>query len=116
VLIATLCQVYESNEVSKAVVELFKSEGQVLTLLNQFIYRELKKTCKMLYKVFLSVFLVQETTLFRTDSMTTRAIVNYLKSVATGYLQDVLGPYLNNMQQYSKGYEVGCHDNQHVKM
>ena len=60
----------------------------------------------------LRFFQVQETTLFRTDSMTTRAIVNYLKSEATGYLQDVLGPYLNNIQQYATGYEVkGCYGN-----
>ena len=52
VLIAALCQAYESNEVSKAVVELFKSESQVLMLLNQFIYRELKKTCKNVVFVF----------------------------------------------------------------
>ena len=44
VFISTLCNVYESNEVSRTVINLFNAEGQVLALINQFLYRELKKT------------------------------------------------------------------------
>lgn len=44
IMLATLCRVYESEELSKTIIRIFNSEGQALRLLIQLIYRDLKAT------------------------------------------------------------------------
>eukprot|EP00179_Madagascaria_erythrocladioides_P003782 CAMPEP_0198308766 /NCGR_PEP_ID=MMETSP1450-20131203/1338_1 /TAXON_ID=753684 ORGANISM="Madagascaria erythrocladiodes, Strain CCMP3234" /NCGR_SAMPLE_ID=MMETSP1450 /ASSEMBLY_ACC=CAM_ASM_001115 /LENGTH=793 /DNA_ID=CAMNT_0044011471 /DNA_START=83 /DNA_END=2464 /DNA_ORIENTATION=- len=81
VLISVLCDVYQSNEVAHVVVSIFEANNQAHRVLNQLLFREIKRT-------------EQETTLFRTDSMATKSTRNYMKLIATTYLRDTLGPLI----------------------
>jgi hypothetical protein len=93
VLVSALCSVYQSNEVSSTLVSVFEGNGQAHRFLSQLLYREIKRT-------------EQETTLFRTDSMATKSVRNYLKLLATSYLTDTMGPIIDEVIKSPAGYEV----------
>jgi len=93
VIVATLCRVYESSEVTKTITNLFSYEEKILILLNQLVYRDLKA-------------LKQEGTIFRTDSPATKVMTVFLKTSAASYLQDVLGEMVREVVKDPNGYEI----------
>jgi len=95
VIIATLCKVYESEELSKTVIRIFNSEGQALRLLIQLIYRELKSSKHN-----------DGQTLFRNDTMGTKTTRNYFKMIASSYMKKILEPLANELIANPKGYEI----------
>jgi hypothetical protein len=78
IVVASLCDVYQSDEVARVLVSIFESQHQTHRLLNQLLYREIKRT-------------EQAPTLFRTDSMATKAVRNYLRLVAAPFVRAALG-------------------------
>jgi hypothetical protein len=48
VILSCLCRAYESEEMSKALIRLFNSEGFSLRFLVQLIYRDLRETSMLL--------------------------------------------------------------------
>jgi len=93
VVVSTLCQCYQSNEIAALVVSIFESHDQALRLINQLLFREIKAT-------------QQETTLFRTDSMATKVLRSFLRLLATDYLRATIGKLIGEVTQAPKGYEV----------
>jgi len=93
VILSSLCRVYESEELSKAIIRLFNAEGHALRLLIQLIYRDLKAT-------------VYEDILFRNDSMATKTTRNYFKLIGSDYLRTVLSAGVKDVLLNPKGYEV----------
>jgi hypothetical protein len=78
VIVASLCDVYQSDEVARVLVSIFEAQHQTHRLLNQLLFREIKRT-------------EQAATLFRTDSMATKAVRNYLRLSAGPFVRAALG-------------------------
>lgn len=77
-IVAALCDVYQSDEVARVLVSIFEAQHQTHRLLNQLLFREIKRT-------------EQAPTLFRTDSMATKAVRNYLRLSAAPFVRSALG-------------------------
>eukprot|EP01119_Soliformovum_irregulare_P006687 TRINITY_DN1897_c0_g1_i5.p1 TRINITY_DN1897_c0_g1~~TRINITY_DN1897_c0_g1_i5.p1 ORF type:complete len:461 (+),score=104.02 TRINITY_DN1897_c0_g1_i5:649-2031(+) len=84
VILSTLCKVYDSNQVITTVVSFALAEHQVLSLLNQFVYREIRNTNS-------------DQTLFRLDSPASKAVVAFLRVVGQPYLHEVMAPLLDQV-------------------
>jgi hypothetical protein len=77
IIVCALADVYQNDELARTLVSLFEANHQAHRLLNQLLYREIKRT-------------EHAETLFRTDSMATKATRNYLRLVAGGFLHGTL--------------------------
>jgi len=93
VVIASLCKVSDSDELSKAVIRLFNAEGQAVRLVVQLIYRDLRGT-------------KTQDTLFRIDSIATKTIRNYFKLVASDYLKNSFAPMVIGIINHPNGMEI----------
>ncbi|PRP88422.1 RasGTPase-activating protein [Planoprotostelium fungivorum] len=93
VLICVLCRTYETEELSKAVIRLFNSEGQALRLLVQLMFRDLKTTNN-------------EDVLFRNDTISTKTTRNYFKMIGNDYVHHTLSQLIQRVIAFPKGYEV----------
>ena len=93
---ATLTKIYQSDEVMSTIVRLFYFQGQHIRLLNHLIYRELVEVAEK-----------DPGTLFRQDSLATKASRAYMKLVGHEYLQRILSPLLNDLLTLSNSnFEV----------
>lgn len=92
---AALLQLYESQELARAVVHVFHSQYAVNSLLNHCFHREIRRT-------------TAETTLFRTDSPATRTTIVFFKfeDKSASWLANTLLPLINRVLQNPNGYEV----------
>jgi len=92
-MIAALVEVCESEEVVISLINLAATQGRHLALLVHLINRVIKAT-------------EVETTLFRTDSMTTKAARGYMQVVGGDYLRTMLSPLITAILQDPVGFEI----------
>lgn len=92
-----LTKVYQSDELISTMVKLFSFQNLHINFLNHLIYREL---------VQISQKPDAEQTLFRSDSVATKAIRAFLKRTATEYLIATLGPLIHSVMSNGNSFEV----------
>lgn len=92
---SALLQLYESQELARAIVHVFHSQYSVNSLLNHCFHREIRRT-------------TAETTLFRTDSPATRTTIVFFKleDKTSSWLSKTLLPLINRVIQNPGGFEV----------
>jgi len=86
VIPSTLTKCYQSDEVISALIQLFYAEDAHFRLLNHILYRELVLAAER-----------SETTLFRGDSVATKATRAYFRLVGSQYLKDTLAPFVKEV-------------------
>jgi len=86
-VLVNLLNIYESQELARAIVQLFAIENRALSFFGETFRREVKGT-------------VAENTLLRTDCASTKASTAYFKYVDAhaGYLTKILSPLINSVQ------------------
>eukprot|EP01112_Ceratiomyxa_fruticulosa_P021687 TRINITY_DN7719_c0_g1_i1.p1 TRINITY_DN7719_c0_g1~~TRINITY_DN7719_c0_g1_i1.p1 ORF type:complete len:647 (+),score=138.87 TRINITY_DN7719_c0_g1_i1:103-1941(+) len=91
----SMLQLYESNDLARAVMNVFNAQNKVPLLFEHVISKEVKAT-------------KQDTTLFRTDSVATRTMISYLKYTSNkyGYMEKTIVPIIHEVLANPKGCEL----------
>jgi len=80
-IVCTLCKLYKEEDLSKALIRLYNSQKQAITLLTNLLSRE--------------IYSQDDTaTLFRRDSMATKTVRNFFSLVAKSYLKKHIMPFV----------------------